>query len=263
MSVLLVVAKAPVPGLAKTRLCPPATPVQAARVAAAALLDTLAAVRATGSTVPVLAYTGRFADAEHAAELTAALVGWRLLAQRGSSFADRLANAHADAGAAFPGRPVLQIGMDTPQVRPATLAAALRRLAGHDAVFGPAADGGWWALGLRDPAHATALRGVPMSTGETGRLTLAALRDRGVRPAGLPVLRDVDDWPAALAVAQELPGSRFDRAVRSVDVRPLDPAGSVDVRSLDPAGSVDVRSLDPAGSVDVRSLDPAGQEARR
>jgi glycosyltransferase A (GT-A) superfamily protein (DUF2064 family) len=211
-----VVAKAPVAGLAKTRLCPPATPAQAARVAAAALLDTLAAVRATGSTVPVLAHTGRFTDAEHAAELTPALTGWHLLPQRGGSFADRLANAHADAGAAFPGRPVLQIGMDTPQVQPATLAAALRQLAEHDAVFGPAADGGWWALGLRDPAHATVLRGVPMSTAETGRGTLAALRDRGVRPAALPVLRDVDDWPAAEEVARQAPGSRFAHAVRVV-----------------------------------------------
>lgn len=221
MNVLLVVAKAPVPGLAKTRLCPPATPTQAAQVAAAALLDTLAAVRATGSTIPVLAHTGRFADAAYATELTVALAGWHLLPQRGGSFADRLANAHADTGAAFPDQPVLQIGMDTPQVRPATLAAALRRLAEHDAVFGPAVDGGWWALGLRDPAHATVLRGVPMSTADTGRRTVAALRDRRVRTARLPVLRDVDDWPAALAVAQEVPGSRFGRAVRSVDARPL------------------------------------------
>jgi hypothetical protein len=221
VSVLLVVAKAPVPGLAKTRLCPPATPAQAARVAAAALLDTLAAVRATGSTVPVLAHTGRFADAEYGGELTAALVGWHLLAQRGDSFADRLANAHADVGAAFPDLPVLQIGMDTPQVRPATLAAALRRLAEHDAVFGPAVDGGWWALGLRAPANATVLRGVPMSTGETGRRTLAALRERGVRPAALPALRDVDDWPAALAVAREVPGSRFAHAVELVTARLL------------------------------------------
>jgi glycosyltransferase A (GT-A) superfamily protein (DUF2064 family) len=44
--ILLVAAKAPVAGLVKTRLCPPATPRQAAAVAAAALLDTLAAVRA-------------------------------------------------------------------------------------------------------------------------------------------------------------------------------------------------------------------------
>ncbi|MGI5521514.1 TIGR04282 family arsenosugar biosynthesis glycosyltransferase [Micromonospora sp. CA-259024] len=216
MNVLLVVAKAPVPGLAKTRLCPPANPTQAARVAAAALLDTLGAVNATASTIPVLAYTGRFADAEDGAELAAALDGWHLVPQRGDTFADRLTNAHADAGAAFPGRPVLQIGMDTPQIRPAVLTAALGSLAERDAVLGPAVDGGWWAVGLRDPAYASVLRGVPMSTGETSRHTLAGLRGRGLHPAILPVLRDVDDWPTALAVAADLPGSRFADAVGSV-----------------------------------------------
>lgn len=216
MNVLLLVAKAPVPGQAKTRLCPPADPTQAARIAAASLLDTLAAVRATASTIPVLAHSGRFADAEYGAELTAALVGWHLLPQRGDTFADRLANAHADTAAAFPGRAVLQIGMDTPQIRPAVLTTALDRLAEHEAVFGPALDGGWWALGLRDPRYASALRDVPMSTDDTGRRTLAALRGHGVRPATLPVLRDVDDWSSALAVAADLPGTRFADAVASV-----------------------------------------------
>ncbi|MER7586280.1 DUF2064 domain-containing protein [Micromonospora sp. NPDC127501] len=216
MNVLLLVAKAPVPGQAKTRLCPPADPTQAARIAAASLLDTLAAVRATASTIPVLAHTGRFADAEFGGELTAALAGWHLFPQRGGTFADRLANAHADTAAAFPGRPVLQIGMDTPQIRPAVLSTALERLAEHDAVFGPALDGGWWALGLRDPRYASALRDVPMSTDDTGRRTLVALRRHGVQPAILPVLRDVDDWSSALAVAADLPGTRFAEAVASV-----------------------------------------------
>ena len=56
--VLLVVAKAPVPGLAKTRLCPPATPAQAAEIAAAALLDTLDAVYAVPGALPAVALTG-------------------------------------------------------------------------------------------------------------------------------------------------------------------------------------------------------------
>ncbi|MET8258057.1 DUF2064 domain-containing protein [Micromonospora sp. NPDC005205] len=216
MNVLLLVAKAPVPGQAKTRLCPPADPTQAARIASASLLDTLAAVRATASTIPVLAHTGRFADAEYSAELTAALAGWHLLPQRGDTFADRLANAHADTATAFPGRPVLQIGMDTPQIGPALLSTALDRLAEHEAVFGPALDGGWWALGLRDSRYASALREVPMSTDDTGRRTLAALRGHGVQPAILPVQRDVDDWSTALAVAADLPGTRFADAVASV-----------------------------------------------
>lgn len=216
MTVLLVVAKAPVPGAVKTRLCPPASPRQAAAVAAAALLDTLDAVRATPGALPVLAYAGRLADAERSAEIAAALAGWRLLPQRGTGFADRLANAHADVAASVPGRPVLQIGMDTPQVRPEQLAAAADRLTGTDAVLGPAADGGWWALGLRDPEVASLLRDVPVSTAQTGRLTREALLARRLGLVELPVLTDVDGWPDAMSVAAAAPDGRFAAVVRAV-----------------------------------------------
>ncbi|MEV0714432.1 DUF2064 domain-containing protein [Asanoa sp. NPDC050611] len=213
MTVLLVMAKAPVPGQVKTRLCPPATPVEAARIAAAALLDTLDTVRATARVIPVLACAGR-----PDARLRAALAGWTVLPQRGAGLADRLANAHTDAAAAFPGHPILQIGMDTPQLTPTSLTAAVSQLGTADAALGAAVDGGWWALGLRDPARAAVLRKVPMSTPDTGRLTLAALT--GLRVATLPVLRDVDEWPDALAVAATLPGTRFSRAVAAVRVAP-------------------------------------------
>jgi uncharacterized protein len=83
VTVLLVVAKAPVPGEVKTRLCPPATLGQAARIAAAALLDTVDAVRATPGVTPVLAWAGRLADAEESAELADAVAGWPVLSQRG------------------------------------------------------------------------------------------------------------------------------------------------------------------------------------
>ncbi|MEH0982543.1 TIGR04282 family arsenosugar biosynthesis glycosyltransferase [Micromonospora sp. CPCC 205556] len=216
MTVLLVVAKAPVPGAVKTRLCPPATPEQAARIAAAALLDTLDAVRATPGVTPVLALAGLLGDAEDATDLTAAVAGWPVLPQRGADFAARLAHAHADVAAAYPGRPVLQVGMDTPQLTAVRLAAAVRRLGVADAVLGRAADGGWWALGLRDPRHAAALRAVPMSTADTGRLTWLALTERGLRVAPLPLLRDVDDWADAGAVARAVPGGRFAREVAAV-----------------------------------------------
>ncbi|MGN9811327.1 TIGR04282 family arsenosugar biosynthesis glycosyltransferase [Micromonospora sp. BQ11] len=209
MTVLLVMAKAPVPGAVKTRLCPPATPAQAARIAAAALLDTLDAVRATPGVTPVLALHGQLADAEDGAALTDAVRGWTVLPQRGDGFGDRLANAHADVAAAFGDRPVVQIGMDTPQVDPVRLRAAVRRLGVAEATLGRAVDGGWWLVGLRDPRHADALRHVPMSTPQTGRHTWTALVGRGLRVAPLAVLRDVDEWADALAVAREVPASRF------------------------------------------------------
>ncbi|MDQ3402975.1 MAG: DUF2064 domain-containing protein, partial [Actinomycetota bacterium] len=119
MSCLLVVAKAPVAGLAKTRLMPIASPEQAADIAAAALLDTLDAVLATPGVTPVVAMTGAVADARRRDELETLLRRCVVLPQRGNDFPQRLANAHADVAARFPGRAVLQIGMDTPQVTPA------------------------------------------------------------------------------------------------------------------------------------------------
>ncbi|QQQ77051.1 DUF2064 domain-containing protein [Saccharothrix sp. 6-C] len=212
---LLVVAKAPVPGLAKTRLCPPATPAEAADIAAAALLDTLDAVLGTPRVRPVVALTGSLGDARRSAEIRAVLRRCTVVAQRGRSFADRLANAHADAHRAH-GLPVFQIGMDTPQLTPALLAESVDRLAAHDAVLGPAADGGWWALGLHDPAVAAALRTVPMSRSDTGASTLRALGDRDT--GLLPVLSDVDDMATAREVAAAVPHTRFAAALARLGV---------------------------------------------
>ncbi|MBG6064478.1 TIGR04282 family arsenosugar biosynthesis glycosyltransferase [Micromonospora ureilytica] len=215
MTVLLVMAKAPVPGAVKTRLCPPASHRQAARIAAAALLDSLDTVRATPGVTPVLALHGQLADGEEATELTAAIAGWQILPQRGTDLGNRLANAHADVADAYPGRPVLQIGMDTPQLTPAHLDEAVHRLTLGDAVLGPAIDGGWWALGLHNPRHAAVLTAVPMSTALTGHHTIAALRERGLRVDSLPLLRDVDEWPDALAVAAS---TSRDASAWSIDV---------------------------------------------
>ncbi|PRC56737.1 glycosyltransferase, partial [Mycobacterium sp. ITM-2017-0098] len=77
--------------------------------------------------------------------------------------------------------PVVQIGMDTPQVDPERLARCVRDLDGHDAVLGMAHDGGWWVPGVRDAAAAGCLRDVPMSAPDTGKLTLEALQYNDLR----------------------------------------------------------------------------------
>ncbi|MFC3451359.1 TIGR04282 family arsenosugar biosynthesis glycosyltransferase [Amycolatopsis speibonae] len=209
---LLIVAKAPVPGFAKTRLCPPATPEQAAGIAAASLLDTLDAALLTPNARVVVALTGELGKAARGAEIATVLRNTEVIPQRGDGFDVRLVNAHADAPR--PGEPVLQIGMDTPQVTPGLLADAANRL--EDSVLGPAEDGGWWALGLKDPLHAKVLAGVPMSREDTGRQTLHALADVGLSPGVLPMLSDVDTFADARRVAALKPESRFARAVAEV-----------------------------------------------
>ena len=215
---LLVLAKAPEAGRVKTRLCPPLTPDQAADLAAAALLDTLAAVRAVPDGRPVVALTGHLDRAARAGELAAALRGVPTPAQRGPDLGHRIAAAHRDTAALLPGRPVVQLGMDTPQVDPDLLAeaAAPLRHGAVDAVVGPAADGGWWALGLRDPRAAAVIVDVPTSRDDTGERTVAALRAAGLRVGLLPELIDVDTAADAVVVAREAPGTRFAAAVAAL-----------------------------------------------
>jgi glycosyltransferase A (GT-A) superfamily protein (DUF2064 family) len=209
--IILVMAKAPVPGRAKTRLCPPATPEQAADIAAASLLDTLDAVCAVPGAIPVVGFAGELSLAARHAELTESLARTTVIWQRGQDFANRLANAHQDVARRWPGHGVVQIGMDTPQITPALLAGAADQLVDVDAVLGRAADGGWWALGLRDPFEADALREVPMSQPETGDLTYAALGH--LRIGNLPVMSDVDTMTDAVRVATLAPNGRFARQV--------------------------------------------------
>jgi glycosyltransferase A (GT-A) superfamily protein (DUF2064 family) len=199
---LLVIAKQPLPGRVKTRLCPPCTPEQAALVAAASLADTLDLVDATPALRRTLAIAGSPPERP----------GWTVVRQRGDGLGERLAHAFADTR--LPARPTLLIGMDTPQARPGQLAGLAESLADADAVLGPAVDGGWWALALRDPRHAHVLVDVPMSTRDTGARTVQALTRLGLTVAYGPMLRDVDTAVDAHAVAELAPHTRFAAAVR-------------------------------------------------
>jgi glycosyltransferase A (GT-A) superfamily protein (DUF2064 family) len=200
-------AKAPESGRVKTRLCPPCSPEQAAQVAEAALATTLAAIAASRASRRIVALAGPPGPWLPP--------GFEVLLQRGDGFAQRLANAWADAGTGG-----IQIGMDTPQVSPADLDATLDTLAAPrtDAVLGPAHDGGWWAIGLRYPPTAAheLFRGVPMSTPVTGAAQLARLRRLGLRVTVVGRHRDVDSWADATAVADTIPATPFAEAVRGV-----------------------------------------------
>jgi uncharacterized protein len=203
---VVVIAKEPVPGRVKTRLTPPFSPPQAARLAAAALADTLASAARVPAVRHVLALEGRAG--------TWLPPGFDVVAQRGHGLDERLAAAFGQAYARLP-VPVVLIGMDTPQVTHRLLEAAIRPLAAGtaDAVFGPAADGGFWLLGLRRPDPALLL-GVPMSAADTGEAQLARLTGAGLRVHHLPICTDVDDAAAARAVAAQVPRSRFAAALR-------------------------------------------------
>lgn len=201
---ILVLAKQPIPGRVKTRLCPPCDPQDAALIAEAALVSTLAAVAATPTRRRVLVLDGPPARSH---PLT-----FEVIPQRGQGLDERLASAFEDAGA-----PSLLIGMDTPQVQPPLLQHAMETLAapGTDAVLGPTADGGYWAIGLRR-ADPLVFGGVPMSAPDTFERQADRLTSLRLKFPTLPPLVDVDRFPDALAVAEEIPNSGFADVVHRV-----------------------------------------------
>ena len=210
----LVVAKAPVAGQVKTRLGADVGLDVAARLAAAALLDTLDAFEvAFGPGHRHVAMTGDLAAAEQGLEIRDRLASWTVHEQRGEGLGERLANAHADVAATGPG-PVVQVGMDTPQVTARLLEDVVARLGRRPAVLGPAEDGGWWVLALADGSHGEVLLDVPMSTDTTCRETERALVAAGLTVAHAPVLCDVDTVVEATAVAADAPTTRFARLWR-------------------------------------------------
>lgn len=195
---IVVMAKECLPGRVKTRLHPPLTLEDAARVAAASLADTLDAAEATGLPVVVCA--------QGQVPMRA---GMRSIPQVAGGLDERIAAAVE----ACRGR-VLLIGMDTPQVDP----LLLRRFADEwpddvDAWFGPADDGGFWLLGLDDLApcrlggrpRGDLVRGVPMSSAETGMRQRERLAEAWLRIADAPTLTDIDDIDSLRAVTADLP----------------------------------------------------------
>jgi rSAM/selenodomain-associated transferase 1 len=201
---LLVIAKPPLPGRAKTRLTPPCTAAEAAALAEAALLDTLDVVSRTETHRRVLVFDG---DGERWRP-----PGFELIAQRGDGLAERLAAAFEDVG-----EPAVLVGMDTPQLTPRLLGGAIAALnrPGVDGVIGPATDGGYWSIGLRR-AHRGVFDGVPMSVEHTYAAQRARADALGLRVEEQPPLRDVDTIEDARAVARETPASRFAQALAGI-----------------------------------------------
>lgn len=205
---VVVLAKQPLAGRTKTRLCPPLTPEQAAGVARAALLDTLDVVSSLAVRRRIVVLDGS----------PVGLVpgDFDVVPQRGGGLDERLAWAFADTFASAC-LPTLLIGMDTPQVTTGLLQQAVERLLSEPAVLGPAEDGGWWALGLHAPDPQVFL-GVPMSASDTGAQQQRRLRERGMMAGVLPALRDIDLIEDLRAVAAEMPpSSRLVQVARDLE----------------------------------------------
>jgi uncharacterized protein len=202
--VVLVVAKAPAAGRSKTRLVPPLTPVEAADLQACLLLDTVDACGREASDVRVL-----FGSALDRAPLEALLPGGRLVQQEGRGLADAL---RLGVARHVPEGPVALVSSDIPGVPPGALTAAFSALAGGaDVVLGPAMDGGYWLIAMRE-AHEQPFADIPWSTPAVYAVTHARCEEAGLRVADVVAWRDIDTL-VDLSLAARDPA--FESAVRS------------------------------------------------
>lgn len=196
---LIVFLKAPRPGGVKTRLAETLGVAQAC-AAYRRLVETLLRQLAVLEHVELC-----FAPDDAASEIEPwAQPTWQLTKQGNGDLGCRLDRAFQrafDEGA----RRVVIIGSDCLDVGPSDVEAAWSALLSHDAVLGPATDGGYWLIGLRAP-RPELFADVPWSTNNVLRETLARCRATGLKTLLLRELADVDteaDWRRFLARAGE------------------------------------------------------------
>lgn len=189
-----ILAKAPVAGLAKTRLAPTLGALHAARAQRSFAAATAYLAREAGLG-PVTLWCAP--DPSH--RFFRALgkrLGIALRAQPQGDLGMRLQHVTADYFASQPDLPLLIVGTDCPMLAPGHLQEAARSLAHHDAVLIPAEDGGYALIGL-SRAIPSLFDGIAWSTSAVAEQTRERLRAAGARWHELPALWDVDrpaDW---------------------------------------------------------------------
>ena len=206
---LIVFAKAPVAGLAKTRLIPALGPDGAAALAQQLLEHAVAAAMAADLGAVELCTTPhashpvfRQLAARHALALTGQGDGdlGERMNRALNRVLNRVLNYRQPAGAR-----ALLIGTDAPALDAAMLRSAALALDGHDAVFVPALDGGYALVGLSRPAPGL-FAGMTWSTAQVMNETRERARAAGLRWAELPPVADID-VAADLVHLCNLPGA--------------------------------------------------------
>jgi len=187
---LLIFAKPPRMGLSKTRLAEGVGPTQARRIAAFTLASTLSGARASGLDAKVYTMPDRLAGGQ---EGRAVFRGLEVRPQGGGTLTDRLERGLREA----PPGMVLFIGSDAPDISPSLLRAAVRGLTRHDAVFGPALDGGFWLFGMHKGPKTRSPFGRVRWSGPHAMEDVWSHLPEGARVCLLPPLIDIDaapDW---------------------------------------------------------------------
>lgn len=186
---LLIHAKAPLPGLAKSRLIDPARGFDeefVARLSDAFLRDTIDHASRVGAYELVLHFTPNDAR-EYFRELHPAAV---LEPQIDAPFGERLRHGFARCFARGVDR-VVAIGMDTPHLEATTMRRGFERLDRHDVVLGPAEDGGYYLIGMRGERDEI-FDGIDWSTDRVAEQTRRRARECGATLTELESMFDID-----------------------------------------------------------------------
>jgi len=197
--ILGVFAKQPIPGMVKTRLCPPLTPEQAADLYRVCLQETVTRMRTLSNCELAICYSGE------ASWFATNFPGITLVPQRGCDLGARMAQCLSDWLSAGYAAAVL-IGSDAPDLPLERIEQAFSALEGADLVHGPALDGGFYLVG-ETTHHAQLFQEMTWSTGEVLEQTLAKATQLGLRSILLEPWDDLDDLPALLRLVTRTPHS--------------------------------------------------------
>ena len=213
-----VMAKAPRPGLAKTRLCPPLRPDQAAQLSAAFLRDITENIARAARSAPIhgcIAYAPMGCESwfqGHVAEGTTFVLadGTPPMPPDVQGFGRSLLHAAQAMFAAGFGA-VCLVNSDSPTLPTKVLAEAARTLLapGERVVLGPADDGGYYLLGMQQP-HAHLFADITWSTSDVADATRARAASLNLEVIILPTWYDVDDAASLSRLRQEPAGSITD-----------------------------------------------------
>jgi len=207
-SVIIVMVKAPLPGLAKTRLTPPMPQSDAASLALCFVQDVVKS--ALGITQNVIV---AFTPSEGRALLKASLpdnLHW--VEQQGQHLGDRLISAIAYADS-FGFSPIIVLGADSPTLPPTFIQQACQMLTvgPADITLGPTADGGYYLVGIRKP-EPEIFHNITWSSALTLEHTMRNIKQLGLRLVTLEQWYDVDTFADLRSLNNEL---RSDERSRS------------------------------------------------
>ena len=184
---VVIMAKHPAPGRTKTRLCPPLTASEAAMLYEALLTDTIGLVSGLRGIEMAIAVTPPEAAGEVAA---LAPPGARMLAVDGADIGECLRTSFGQLlSQGFTA--VVAVNSDSPTLPATYIERAFDLLRDHDVVLGPAEDGGYYLIGLRQNQPGL-FHGISWSTGHVAAQTLERIGALGLTVAQLPAWYDVD-----------------------------------------------------------------------